>query len=134
MINNPKVPKTNGKNLNTDKVSIGSQSADESTKKKFYIETIAKFCDKCGSQYTTDNVKVVQESNFSSIIHFSCSNCKSNHIATYVKPMGISSRVPVNTDLTIDEISKFAQFEGISSNEVLDIYEYLEKNDLVKSF
>lgn len=113
--------------------STTTPSDNETSKKKFYIETIAKFCDKCGTGYTPENVNVVQESNFSSIIHFSCFNCKSNHIATYVKPMGMSSRVPVNTDLTVQEISKFAKKQGVSTNEVLDIYELLETEDILRS-
>lgn len=100
-------------------------------KKRFFIENIAKYCDKCGSEYIEDNIQIVQETNFSSIVHFSCDSCKSNHIATFVKPMGISSRMPVNTDLSIKEIAKFARFEKVSSNEVLELYDFLNNDDPV---
>jgi len=108
-----------------------SDSSDDQ-KKQFFIDSVAKFCDKCGAGYTTSDVNLVQESNFSSIIHFSCSKCKSNHIATFLKPMGMSSRVPVSTDLTISEISRFAKMDPISSDEILDLYSFLEECDEVQ--
>lgn len=132
MLKVPKEPKKS--NTLIRKPSATSSSTSDESQKKFYIETIAKFCDKCGAAYTTANVNVVQESNFSSIIHFSCSSCKSNHIATFVKPIGMSSRVPVNTDLTVEEISRFAKKENVSTNDVLDLYEFLDTEDMVKSF
>lgn len=97
-------------------------------KKQFFIDTIAKFCDKCGTPYVAKDLEIIQDTNISSIIHFSCKNCKSNHIATYVKPFGVSNRMPVNTDLNIEEISEFATKRETSPEEILDIYIYLKGN------
>ncbi|GAB4157350.1 MAG: hypothetical protein Fur003_1070 [Candidatus Dojkabacteria bacterium] len=104
-------------------------SSSDATDKQFFIDTVARFCDKCGTSYTINDVRIVKDTNFSSIIHFSCPNCKSNHIATFVKPMGMTSRVPINSDLQVDEITQFAQREGISSDEVLDLYNLLESSE-----
>ena len=114
------------KNKKSKKSPSRRNSHGEEGKKKFFIDTIAKFCDKCGNAYTTHDVHIVQESNFSSIIHFSCSNCKSNQIATFIRPIGMTSRVPINSDLGVREISQFARYEKINSDEVLDIFSYLE--------
>lgn len=95
-------------------------------KKLFFLETIAKFCDKCGSPYKPEDITIVQENGLSTIIHFSCTNCKSNHVANFVLPIGLASRVPVNTDLTSDEIVDFARKDKISVDDVLAIYENLE--------
>lgn len=100
-------------------------------KKQFYIETIAKFCDKCGFPYSESDLEIIQDTNISSIIHFSCSNCKSNHIATYIKPIGISNRMPINTDLEIEEIGKFATKKETSVEEILEVYLYLKSKDKV---
>ncbi len=104
-------------------------SGPSENKKRFFIDTVAKFCDKCGNEYTPDDIHIVQETNFSSIIHFSCPKCKSNHIATFIRPMGVSSRVPVNCDLSVDEITKYATKPKITSDEVLDVYNLLEDPD-----
>lgn len=98
-------------------------------KKLFFLETIAKFCDKCGSPYSPDDITIVQESGLSTIIHFSCRNCKSNHVANFVLPIGLASRVPVNTDLSTEEIAFFSREQKVSVDDVLSIYENLEKLD-----
>ena len=110
----------------------GVNSKNLENKKKFFINTIAKFCDKCGSPYSPSDLVILQESNSSSIIHFSCSDCKSKHIATFIKPMGISNRMPINTDLSEKEIAKFASMKTTSPDEILDIYSYLRKNKEVR--
>ncbi|MGI6423311.1 MAG: hypothetical protein ACOX0X_01645 [Candidatus Dojkabacteria bacterium] len=100
-------------------------------RKQFFINIIAKFCDKCGTPYTESNLEIIQDSNISSIIHFSCSNCKSNHIATFIKPMGVSNRMPINTDLDVEEIGAFASKNETSLEEILDIYIYLKGKEKI---
>ena len=100
--------------------------------KQYFIDAIAKFCDKCGTAYSIDDLEIIQETPISSIIHFSCKNCKASHIATFLKPMGISNRMPVNTDLSIDEIRRFSQREETSKEEILDLYIYLKANGAIK--
>ncbi|MCK9368818.1 hypothetical protein M0R04_02455 [Candidatus Dojkabacteria bacterium] len=101
-------------------------------KLKFYIDAIARFCDKCGTPYTTSDLSIISDMQVTSIIHFSCSNCKSHHIATFIKPMGISNRMPINTDLTVTEIKKFAKSKEISSDDVLDLYDSLKEQKIKK--
>ena len=105
---------------------------DKNNQKQFFIDTIAKFCDKCGSAYSVDDLELIQETPISSIIHFSCSNFKASHIATFLKPMGVSNRTPVNTDLEVEEIKKFAKKEETSTEEILKLYLYLKENRKVR--
>lgn len=111
---------------NIPKSSVSSPDDD---KKRFFIDVVAKFCDKCGNGYDTSSVKIVRDSDFSSVIHLSCQKCKSNHIATFVKPMGMTSRSPVNSDLHPDEITGFARKSKVSTDEVLELYNELESTD-----
>ena len=97
-------------------------------KKQFFIDNISKFCDKCGNPFSIEDVNIIQNTGVSSIIHFSCSNCKSKHIATFVSPIGMSSRVSLNTDLNIGEIKKFAMRKETSIQEILEIYTFLKNN------
>lgn len=101
-------------------------------KKKFFIENIARFCDKCGQPYSPKDLEIIQDTNMSSIIHFSCTNCKSNHIATFIKPIGISNRMPISTDLEIEEIGKFASMKETSLEEILEVYMYLKSRNEIK--
>ncbi|MCD4756030.1 hypothetical protein K8R20_00190 [bacterium] len=100
--------------------------------KQYFIETIAKFCDKCGNAYSINDLEIIQETPISSIIHFSCKNCKASHIATFLKPMGISNRMPVNTDVGIEEIRRVMSKGGVTTDEVLDIYLFLKENSQIK--
>ncbi|NLE31090.1 hypothetical protein GX618_02330 [Candidatus Dojkabacteria bacterium] len=100
-------------------------------KKLFFIDTIAKFCDKCGNPYSENDLEIIQDNSISSIIHFHCAKCKSNHIATFFKPIGISNRMPINTDLDVEEIGKFAAMRETSAEEILQIYLYLKERERV---
>lgn len=101
-------------------------------KLKYYINAIARFCDKCGTPYSPQDLQIVQDSSVTSIIHFSCGNCKSRHIATFFKPVGISSRMPINTDLNTNEIIKFASKGEVSTDDILDVYNQLKKQKIQK--
>jgi hypothetical protein len=101
-------------------------------KLSFFIEAIARFCDKCGAPYSIDDLRIIQESDLSSIIHFSCTNCKSRHIATFLKPIGVSSRMPINTDLNVSEIAQAAKRGEIPVDDILAIYNLLDKKSTVK--
>jgi hypothetical protein len=103
---------------------------DKEQQKKFFIENIARFCDKCGKPYSLSDIEILQNNDYSTIIHFSCRNCKARHLATFVQPLGISSRMPVNTDLSINEIKKFVGKKGVSSNTVIDVHQMLKKDNI----
>lgn len=105
---------------------------NKESQKQYFIDTIAKFCDKCGNAYSIGDLEIIQETPISSIIHFACSNCKASHIATFLKPMGVSNRVPINTDLQVEEIKKFAKREETSTEEILELYLYLKANNKVR--
>ncbi len=100
-------------------------------KKQFFLDTVARFCDKCGTEYALDDVNIIQNTGVSSIIHFSCHNCKSKHIATMVVPLGISNRVSINTDLDVKELKKFAEEKEITPQNILEVYTCLKDNPKV---
>jgi len=101
-------------------------------RKQFFIESIARFCDKCGTPYTVDDLNIVQNTGASTIIHFSCHNCKSKHIATLVSPLGVTQRVPLNTDLVEEELQTFLQYKTITNQDVLDVYDELKTEKSLK--
>ena len=110
---------------------MDSNDNNTQEKKEFFLDSVAKFCDKCGTAYNTDDVNIIQNTGVSVIIHFSCHNCKSRNIATYVPPLGMSNRVPVNADLDVSEIKRFAGKDKVSLEEILDVYTHLKKNSKV---
>jgi len=99
--------------------------------KEFFLNALAKFCDKCGTAYSPEDINIVQNTGVSAIIHFSCHNCKSKNLATYVFPIGMSSRSPLNVDLSFEEIKKFASQNKVSLEDILEVYTQLKKNSKV---
>ena len=98
--------------------------------RQIFLDNVAKYCDKCGKPYDINDVEILQQNNYSVIIHFSCKNCKARHLATFIKPLGVSSRMPVNTDLSIKEISEFASQKAVSTNDVLDVHDMLKEKEV----
>lgn len=110
---------------------MGNNDNNTLEKRQFFLDSVAKFCDKCGTPYDVEDVNIIQNTGVLAIIHFSCHNCKSNNIATFVRPLGASNRVPVNTDLVIEEIRKFANKREISITEILEVYSFLKENSKI---
>lgn len=98
---------------------------------KMVRDLLSKFCDECGSVYQDDDVKIIQKDNSAIMVHLSCKNCGKTHLASIVKPLGITNRMPIKTDLLPTEINKFAGKKGISADDVLDIYEWAQKTENV---
>lgn len=122
----PGPPRSSGIGGNDD-----GKSNDD--RKKFFIEHVARFCDKCGRHYDESDIEILQQNDYSVVIHFNCPTCKARHLATFIKPLGITSRVPVNTDLMIDELPKFAGKQSISSDDLLDVHEASKKENFCLS-
>lgn len=101
-----------------------SQLTNKETLYKLVRELLAKYCDECGTNYQKDDVRIVQRDNNAVLTHLSCKNCGKTHLATIIKPLGVSSRIPIKTDLQPHEIKKFAGRRSISSDDILDIYEW----------
>jgi len=94
---------------------------------------LAKFCDECGASYQDDDLKIIQKDNSGVMVHLSCKNCGKTNLATIIKPLGIANRMPIKTDLKPDEINKYAGKEAVSSDDLLDIYEWCKKATISKN-
>lgn len=85
---------------------------------------LAKYCDECGSQYMEDDIRIVQKDNNAILLHLSCKTCGKTHLATIMKPLGVTNRMPIKTDLRAEEIKKFAGKRAVSPDDTLDVYEW----------
>ncbi len=98
-------------------------------KKQFYIDNVAKFCDKCGAVYKLQDIKIIQETGNSAVMHFLCPNCKSENVANFLSPAGLTTKIPINCDLNLQELKRFTSQEVISLDDVLEVYVSLEDNE-----
>ena len=101
---------------------MDTKNNNDTNQKRYFVDTIAKFCNRCGAPYSLNDFNIIKSTKTSTIIHFTCSKCKAEHIANISK-RGDLQRVPMLTDLhSFNEVSKFVKMKRIPLNEVLDLY------------
>jgi len=88
-------------------------------------------CVRCHEYYTADDIVLLREEEESLIIGIRCSHCQLGGIAL----------VTIDRDQTLSEISdfsteeeeaKFSELPPISTDEVIDFYEFLQNEDIIK--
>lgn len=86
-------------------------------------------CPFCSAEYDLDSAKVIGEEDDSTMVYVTCSQCESSIIAIVaMSGLGIVS-LGLVTDMTEDDTKRFLHSPGVTSNELLTMYELLEKNN-----
>ena len=94
---------------------------------------LVSYCPVCHYHYDPFEAKILEESKGAHLIHVRCSRCHSAIVALIMtSSVGVSS-VGLVTDLDGQEIVKFKDYHRISSDDVLDLHEFLERGDLEKA-
>jgi|SRR5579872_289268 len=96
-------------------------------------------CPVCGYRYNLERTKIIDtkqlENQANLLIHSDCSQCKSSVVFSIsIQGPDIFS-IGMITDLTSNDTKKFSDANPISTNDVLDIHNFLRKfdGDLVKA-
>ena len=85
-------------------------------------------CPFCSAEYDLDGAKVIGEEEESTMVYVTCSECESSIIAIVaMSGLGIVS-LGLVTDMTEADTKRFRDSKGVTSDELLSIYELLEKN------
>lgn len=86
-------------------------------------------CPFCGADYDLEGAKVISEEDDSTMIYVTCSDCESSIVAIVaMSGLGVVS-LGLVTDMTAEDAKRFVGSRCVSSDELLSIYETLEKND-----
>ncbi len=93
----------------------------------FFIDNVSKFCDKCGTPYTVDDINIVRESNASVIIQAQCDNCKGIYMAHVIKPLQMTKKIPIRLDIAPAMLHPYYMLGPISSDELLSLRKKLAK-------
>lgn len=87
------------------------------------------YCPVCHYHYNPIQAKVLEEGNGVHLIYVKCSRCQSSILALVLAGnFGISS-IGLITDLDGGEIIKFKSLPPVSGNDVLRVYETLQKSE-----
>jgi hypothetical protein len=85
-------------------------------------------CPFCSAEYDLDGAKVIGEEEDSTMVYVTCSDCESSIIAIVaMSGLGIVS-LGLVTDMTETDTKRFVDSTSLNSNELLGLYELLEKN------
>lgn len=100
--------------------SFGADHADDGLK-------LVSFCPVCHERYNPLEAKVIDENQGAHLLHVRCRHCQSTILALILASnLGISS-IGLVTDLDSQEIGKFKNSDPVGGDDVLDVYQSLEK-------
>lgn len=86
-------------------------------------------CPFCSAEYDLEGAKIIGEEDESTMIYVTCSECESSIVAIVaMSGLGIVS-LGLVTDMTAEDTKRFSGAKSVSSDELLSIYELLEKNN-----
>jgi NAD-dependent SIR2 family protein deacetylase len=82
-------------------------------------------CPQCGNIYTNSEVGILQESEMAILATITCAKCQHQSVVTL--SLGGSNNAGLISDLKPTEINKFMNADPISTNDLLDAYQFLKK-------
>ena len=84
-------------------------------------------CPFCSAEYDLDGAQVIGEENDATMVYITCSECESSIVAIVaMSGLGIVS-LGLVTDMTIEDTKHFMNAGKVTSDELLEVYELLEK-------
>jgi len=91
-------------------------------------------CGVCGQRYKTDNINVLGYQSDVWFLNVTCSSC--NSLALIAATLKHEKSKPTINDLTKAELPKLYNAEAITSDDIIDIYSYLQEfdGDFIKLF
>jgi hypothetical protein len=88
---------------------------------------LIKQCPVCNTKYLLDKIEVVADESDGYLLHFSCHNCFNALLAKIAPlPFGVIGSATL-TDLEANEVLKFLNAGAVSTDDVLEVYQQLEK-------
>jgi len=94
--------------------------------KEGLLNIAAKFCDRCGTAYETNDLEIIKNSKTNVLLMLKCHNCGAVHMVNIAVNKGVGTRFMLNTDLSSDEMKIIPIGQAVTSNEIIDIHEILE--------
>jgi|GEM_PF-351457 len=93
---------------------------------------LIKQCPVCNSEYLLEKITVVAGEEDGYLLHFSCNHC-ANALLVKIAPLpfGVIGSAML-TDLEANEVLKFKNAGTVSVDDVLEVYQNLEGNRVIK--
>jgi len=86
-------------------------------------------CPLCNTEYQSEHAEIIEERGGEALIYVECLKCKSSIVATVMfGGVGLVA-IGLVTDLNKNDIEKFKEASPITSDEMLEVYKVLKKDD-----
>ncbi len=99
-----------------------------------FQDLVSGYCDKCGRPYNKKYINVIQKQDNVYVLHLMCEHCKANMLTYVIKSIGLSNKVQIYTDLSVDEMKNIAMSQPVKADDLLDICEIFEKDMKAEDF
>jgi len=91
-------------------------------------------CPVCNRQYQPGRVQIIDEQGNTFLAYMTCSFCHSNLIVRVMSlPQGLVGSA-ILTDLMPDEVLRFADEPGVSTDDILYVHQILHTDELFNYF
>ena len=102
--------------------------------KQLFLDKVVRYCDKCGTKYSLNDIKILQEVGPSIIIQTTCPKCKTKYIIHFNYETQAESKMPTLTELLPFQIILYHRLGKIKSDDILRAYNLLKKSKSVIDF
>ena len=99
-----------------------------------FQDLVSGYCDKCGKPYNKRNINIIQKQDNVYVLHLMCDSCKSNVLTYVIKSIGMSNKVQIYTDLTVDEMKNISQSQAVQTDDLLDVCELFSEQMKAEDF
>lgn len=85
-------------------------------------------CHQCNAPYSSKQAKVIRRGNGVTYLHVDCAECQASILlAMMVGSLGLVTTIGLPTDLTKEDLERFADAPAITHDDVLALHKMLEE-------
>lgn len=102
-----------------------------------FSQLIPQFCDKCGTRYNQANIEFINNLSDRVTCKISCQNCGNAFVMNVNSPMPgayAARRDPFRSEISANEIKKFMNFDRIRPDDIISVFDKLQKVTTIKDF
>ena len=94
---------------------------------------IISSCPACSTKYNSAEIRLLEEKNDSHLVYIKCRKCATSVIALILaNHLGVTS-MGIVTDLNSEDVMKFRYKDPITTNDVIDLHNFLENRSLIEA-
>jgi hypothetical protein len=91
-------------------------------------------CPVCKSDFDVIDTRIIETYPDAHLVHITCKKCRHALLAVVALTSEASQSVGLVTDLTYEDVLRFAQAEAIAINDVVAAHNYFEQSGWAKNF